>query len=249
MSIVCVTGIVMRCVDYRDHDRILSIFSREHGRIDAKARGCRRPKSPLLAAAQPFVYGEFELFLNKEKYTLNQCDVRETFFPLRTDLNRFGAGSCMLTLALDAVQVQEPNDALFVLLYHSLSFLAYSDADPMDLMLCFLVRYFHILGYGPCITSCAICQKDLRNYSQLKFLPMAGGAVCIKCGKDAKDISPLSLEAMRRMLLLENQDMHKVKLPESVRKELFMHLKSYCFFVREHIFRAIQAFEKLYVDS
>ena len=57
---VCVTGIVTRYVNYRESDRILSIFTIEQGRVDAKARGCRRPTSPLLPAAQPFVYGEFE---------------------------------------------------------------------------------------------------------------------------------------------------------------------------------------------
>jgi DNA repair protein RecO (recombination protein O) len=57
-----VDGIVTRYVNYRESDRILSIFTIDHGRIDAKARGCRKPQSPLVNVCQPFVFGQFEIF-------------------------------------------------------------------------------------------------------------------------------------------------------------------------------------------
>ena len=37
-------AIVLRHADYRDYDRMLTLFSPEYGRIDAIARGCRRPR-------------------------------------------------------------------------------------------------------------------------------------------------------------------------------------------------------------
>ena len=87
-----VTGIVTRYVDYKENDRILSIFTLERGRIDANARGCRRPKSPLLPAAQPFVYGEFELFVSKDRAAVNQVNIQEPFFPLR-EVGRYASES------------------------------------------------------------------------------------------------------------------------------------------------------------
>ena len=92
-----VTGIVTRYVDYKENDRILSIFTLERGRIDANARGCRRPKSPLLPAAQPFVYGEFELFVSKDRAAVNQVNIQEPFFPLREDAERFAAASSAMS--------------------------------------------------------------------------------------------------------------------------------------------------------
>ena len=161
MPVICATGIVTRYVNYRESDRILSIFTIEHGRIDAKARGCRRPASPLLPAAQPFVYGEFELFAGRDKYTVNQCAIAESFFPIREDIDRFAFGSAMLQLAHEAVQEREPNRPLFSLLYHALSFLAYGQQDPIDLFLCYLLRYLNAIGYCPSITACARCGRDL----------------------------------------------------------------------------------------
>ena len=46
-------GMVIRTVDYRDNDRILTLFTAEQGRVDAKARNCRKATSPLLACTQP----------------------------------------------------------------------------------------------------------------------------------------------------------------------------------------------------
>ena len=62
MADLTLRGMVIRTVDYRDNDRILTLFTAEQGRVDAKARNCRKATSPLLACAQPFVYGEDQLF-------------------------------------------------------------------------------------------------------------------------------------------------------------------------------------------
>ncbi len=65
-----VHGIVMRYANYRDNDRMLTIFTKESGRLDAKANGCRRPNSPLLPCSQPFVYGEFLVYYTKNRATI-----------------------------------------------------------------------------------------------------------------------------------------------------------------------------------
>ena len=56
-----VNAIVLRSVNYRDFDRILTLFSREEGKISAAARGAHRAKSPLAAASTQFTAGEFAL--------------------------------------------------------------------------------------------------------------------------------------------------------------------------------------------
>lgn len=221
MPVICATGIVTRYVNYRENDRILSIFTIDHGRIDAKARGCRRPASPLLPAAQPFVYGEFELFAGRDKYTVNQCAVEESFFPIREDIDRFAVGSAMLQLAHEAVQEREPNRPLFSLLYHALSFLAYAEPlDPIDLFLCYLLRYLNTIGYCPAVTSCARCGRDLRADTHVYASARAGGAICAACASGAQEISKTALEAMRRMLLLGDAELYRVRLNNGLRAEL-----------------------------
>lgn len=231
MAFLTVTGIVTRYVNYRDNDRILTLFTRELGRIDAKARGCRKQQSPLLACAQPFVFGEYQLFSSKDRYVIDQCDIRETFYPLREDIEKFTAANVMLSLSNLGVQERQPNLELFSLLYHCLSFLSYAECEPVDLALCFGVRYFETIGFRPAITACALCETDLRTHRELRFHAQAGGALCLDCARReniGEEVSRLTLEAMRRMLLLEDAELDRVRLPQAVRREVMEILESYC---------------------
>ena len=244
MPVICAEGIVTRYANYRESDRILSIFTIEHGRLDAKARGCRKPQSPLLNACQPFVFGQFEIYTGKEKATVNACDVRETFYPIREDYERFSIGSVILRLCHDAAPENEPNEALFSLLYHSLSFLAYGVSNPMDLFCCFLVRYLNTIGYRPSITACAQCGRDIRGDAIVRF-SSRGGAVCNACVQHGEPVSKTALEGMRRMLVMEDAQMDRVKLSERVRNEIFRALSAYTEQSLEFGAKAMQMLESL----
>jgi DNA repair protein RecO (recombination protein O) len=174
--------------------------------------------------------------------------VRETFYPLREDVDRFAVGSAMLALSQHAVQASEPNPELFSLLYHGLSFLCYGESAPIDIGLCFATRYVRTAGFCPVITSCAACGADLRAMRTLCFDSGAGGVLCDDCAKrslETRDVSCLTLEAMRRMLLLEDKDMDRVRLPDTVRRELLALLEQYCAHVFERESRPLTALRKL----
>lgn len=234
MATLKTTGIVLRYANYRESDRILTLFTQEHGLITASARGCRKQKSELLPAAEQFVYGDFVLFHNKDKYSLNSCDIRDTFYPLRGDMERLFAASYMLSITKEGAVAGEANPALLSLLLHSLSFCAYGDSNPLDLTLCFLIKALALLGYSPSITHCAKCSRDIRAESQIAFSPPGGGALCYSCASSySEGISPISLEALRRMLRIDAAEMARVQLPQVVRNELERNLGEYAEYVFE----------------
>ena len=101
MPVITTPGLVLRRADYSDYYRMVTIFSPEMGRLDAIARGCRRPKSPLVNAVEPFTSGEFQLFERRERFTLEQCQISEDYYALRTDYDRLCHGAYWLRL-LDA---------------------------------------------------------------------------------------------------------------------------------------------------
>ena len=214
------TGIVTKYVNYKDNDRILSVFTVDHGRIDLKAKGCRRPKSPLAPVAQPFVYAEFDIYSDKDKNTVNQATVLESFFPIREKIDAFTVASSCLQLAHEAVQIENVEKDLFQLLYYTLSYLAYSESNPKDLFIYFLANYLSIIGYKPALTKCARCGLSLIDEKRVFYSPEAGGAVCENCRYGGFETGKTELEAIRRILLLNCDDMQKVVLKNKMQSEI-----------------------------
>lgn len=235
-------GIVTRYADYKDYDRILTILTADMGMVSAKARGCRRPKSPLMGAAELFVYGEFVLYKSNDKYTLDSCEVKETFYPLREDISRFGAGAYMLSIVNEGATEGERADAMLSLLLYSLSYTAYTQNDPADMAICFAARCLNLMGYKPAITRCAVCGLDIRREASMPFSDKYGGVLCPSCARAIDEpcmrLSALSLEALRRMLLLSDEDIKKVALPIDVRRELKTAVNDYAEYVLEKKLKA-----------
>ena len=174
------------------------------------------------------MFGEFELFLGNDRATVNACDVRETFYPLREDVERFMAASVCTSLCNNVIEHESPDEGLFSLLYHILSFLAYSEADPKDLLIAFLLHYLDHAGYRPSLTRCSVCRRDVRSDAVLFFNAEAGGVVCAACPHGGKTVNKLALEAMRRILLLDHDALNKVVLTSALRSELLALLRSAC---------------------
>ena len=138
MATFSTPALVLRHADYSEYDRMVTLFTPEYGRIDAVARGCRKPKSPLLNACEPFVSGEFHLFRKGERFTIEQCQIQESFYDLRTDYDRLLHGVYWLKLLEASVMIDVPMPQLFLTTLRALAHLAYSDLPLEMLTMAFL---------------------------------------------------------------------------------------------------------------
>ena len=147
------------------------------GQAFRRCPGMPETKFPAFGCSELFTYGEYVLFEGKGKMTVDNCDVRERFYPLREDVGRFAAGAYMLSVADAITALGQPNEGLFGLLYYALSYAAYKEQNPTDLAICFLARCLALQGYAPRLTHCARCGQDLRHLNQLSFSPGPAGGV------------------------------------------------------------------------
>ena len=100
-------AIVLRSIDYKDNDKILTLFSPTLGKITAGIRGVKKPKARLSFAAQPFCFSEYVLAEKGGRYTLTSAYLHESFFALRTDILRFYAACAAAEISRVILQENE----------------------------------------------------------------------------------------------------------------------------------------------
>ena len=157
MGQITTNAIVLRRADYRENDRMLTLFSPTLGRIDALCRGCRRQKSPLMAASELFCSGEYVLYQARERTTVISCQIADSYYPLRADYERLSHGVYALELCGAAVQPAQENERLFLLLLRALAYLSYDTVAPRRVTAVFLMGMMSLLGFRPQVGRCAQC--------------------------------------------------------------------------------------------
>ena len=187
MAQITTNAIVVRRADYRENDRMITLFSPTLGRVDALCRGCRRQKSPLMAASELFCAGEYVLYQTSERATVVSCQVTDTYYALRSDYEKLSHGMYMLELCSAAIQPAQENERLFMLLLRSLAHLCYGDMRPRRVTAVFLMGLSSLLGFRPQVGRCAKCSTPIlqtRVGDDViigSFSPEHGGVLCPGC--------------------------------------------------------------------
>lgn len=174
---VTTQGLVLRVSDYNDHDALLTLLTREYGRLTVKARGLRRKNSPLTATCQLLAYGEFTLFENRGMYTVNEAHSVELFHGLRRDLVKLSLGTYFAQAAEVISQEDMPSGELMSLVLNCLYALSKLDAPEQKVKAVFELRCACLAGYFPDLTGCHICGNEQPD----RFDVSAGVMECSRC--------------------------------------------------------------------
>ena len=224
-------GIVIKKAETGENRARVTLFTSEHGILQFSCFGTHSLKSGSASALQLFTYGEFVLSERSGSYTLSSALRLESFESLSRDYEGLYLGSRLVSCAYELFHTGSYDlKNAFELLYTALSFTAYSELNPDDIYIFYLIKALDAAGICPCVTNCSVCGEELFKEKNILFSYRDGGATCSKCVSriaEAKPVSKLSLEALRRMLLMDTSDIKKVVLPESVRKELLTILEEY----------------------
>ena len=170
-----IQAIVLRVTDYNDRDALLTVLSRNHGKLTVKARGLRRKNSPLVAPCQLLAYGEFTLFEYRGMYTINEAHSIELFRDLRRDLTRLSLGTYFAQVAEVISQEDLPNPDLLSLVLNCLYALSKLGIPEPQVKAVFESRAACIAGYMPELFGCHVCGSQ-----DVAFLDLSGGALLCK---------------------------------------------------------------------
>ena len=196
------TAIVLRHVNYRDNDRIVTLLSPSRGRVDAVIRNCRKPKSHNLNAGELFALGDYMLVESGGRATVTSVRLIETFYPLRADYDRLTCGIYLLNLAEAAAEPEQEEQELFMLLLHTLSRLAFSSQEWKPLLAGFLLHFSACQGFRPRLRHCVHCGREAEGISPYFFDIQEGGLCCSRCaaGRKLYPLAPAQLRWMQEAM-------------------------------------------------
>ncbi len=207
-------AIVLKEIRYKDTSKILTIYTKEYGKISVMASGAYRAKSQLIATTQVFSYSEYHL--NKGKgggiLYLNQADLINSFYTIREKMERVTYGYYMLELVEKSLPEEQENKTIFLLLEKGLRVLSRLNENFLQFIIAYELKFVSFLGYKPNIERCVSCNNSKSD--NIKFSISQGGIICSNC----YNIDPFALylnkeiyETMHKLLYIPLERTDEIK--------------------------------------
>jgi DNA repair protein RecO (recombination protein O) len=226
-------AVVLRSMRFAEADRILHLYTREHGRVGAIAKGVRKTKSRFGARLEPLSHVELMLHRGSgELLTVTGVELVRPHQAARAHPYRLGVALVGAEAMLRLFAEPERNERAFEALAR---FLDVVDALPPresapahdPLALAFQLKLLWLAGFLPHLESCAECG---RAGPLVGFSAQAGGAVCATCANGSLPLAPSTFAAIDGLLRRPLADAGTVAIgPREARETLGVLTRSYEF--------------------
>jgi DNA repair protein RecO (recombination protein O) len=231
----------LKAMDYREADKILTLYSPDIGLISAIAKGVKRPKSKLAGACSLLHLSRVQLIKGKKLDTLSQYESLESFSELRKDILKLAFGMLFAEqVFLMGIEHDGESQDVFNLLKETLKHL--QDVPPeliLPIATKFQVTLLEIAGYQPQLVDCILCAEPIdfqRVY--YPFSPELGGILCRKCDHQSLlsppvNVSTSTLKVIQDPLTQDWETINGYKVQKFIHyylsKKLDRNIRSYDF--------------------
>jgi DNA repair protein RecO (recombination protein O) len=216
-----VEGVIIRHTNFGEADRLLTIFTRESGKIRSIAKGVRKTRSRKAGHVEPLTRTNLQLARGRDLFILTQAETIDGYSSLREDLILLGYASYIIELIDRSTNDDDENRSLYNLLTQTLARLNRGD-DPNLATRYFEIRLLDYVGFRPNLFSCAQCESEIKPEDQF-FSAKQGGVTCVKCGQrdpQSRPISMLALKYLRHFQRSSYRDASRANIPASVYGEI-----------------------------
>lgn len=203
--IIRTEAIVLRSIDYGETSEIVTLFTRQMGKLAVMAKGARRAGSRFGSSLQPTSYTQVVFYHkgSRSVQTLTESSHVRSFHGIMRDLESVSYGLRIVELVYALMQEQEENPMVFNLLLEVLERLSRTPAYTENLFHFFQLRFATVLGFAPDI------QKEA-----LEALPGHGGLLSLETGAvlpagstEGRTVRRASRTALRAFAILARADL------------------------------------------
>ena len=247
-DLIVVQGVVLSAMPVGEYDKRIVLLTRERGKISAFAKGARRPNSPFLAAANPFVFGAFTLYEGRSSYNLNQVSVTHHFVELALEQPGIYYGYYFLELADYFGQEGTDEKEAMNLLYVTIKALLNPKLDNRLVRCIFELRLMAVQGFSPSLFQCVCCGCPVEEGGELFFSQENHGVLdraCLSQVTDGRRISATALYTMKYMICAPLEKLYTFTVKEDVLRELERHIHTYVGRNTERRFKSLEILEMM----
>lgn len=195
------------------------LFTESIGKISIIAKGAKKAKSKILPSTLTFCFGEYVIFKGKSMYSLNECNIVDSFQGFLNDLDTLTYCSYLNELIDISMAEGDVNRELFKDLVSTFYFIKNKICDIELLVRAFEVKLLKATGYELNLEQCCICRKKI-NVSEYINLQYYGG-VCNDCEKNnGIKVSKVAYNVLNYLKKITIDKVHRINMSEEVKKEL-----------------------------
>ncbi len=219
-------GIIIRTTNYGETNKIVTLYTREWGKVGVMARGAKKPNSRLAAVTQLFTYGYFLVQKSSGLGGLQQGEIISSMRSIREDIFLTAYASYIVDLTDKSIDDRKPNPFLFELVYQTLN-LINEGYDAEIIVNIFEMKMLNTLGLYPVLNQCSICGHTEGHFS---FSIREGGLICHRClEKDPYHlkISPSAVKLLRLFYYLDLARLGNVSVKSETKVELKQVISAY----------------------
>ena len=223
MRLFKVKGIVIKEVQYKENDKIITIMTDKLGKISCMAKGAKKNSSPILSSSQFLVYSEFMLYKGTNFYHINSAEMIESFYNLRIDYDKLEKAFEVAKL-LNKLAYEEDEETLILSLFLNTLYVIGNKDKPFELVRnVFLLKLLCLLGYTPRLYKCSICNEKMfgdANTKSTKYYydRTTNSVVCENCynrvidnnKNDMRKYKEVSESVLYALLFVISSDMKKI---------------------------------------
>lgn len=186
MDTFTVEAVVLKTDDFGDANRVVTLFSKEFGKLEANAYGCRRSRSSLSGALQMFNHISATLTRGTKVDTIREADIIHFYDALTKDLERLAYASLLFEIVNRMTLPRQRELETFDLLIKSLPVLI--KRNPKVAALIGACQFMETSGVQLNFCRCVHCGVEIEGDAAISLLD--GGAVCTNCVDAAQDVRP-----------------------------------------------------------
>lgn len=188
-------AVVLRHSNYGEADRMLSLYTRDQGKLRAVAKGIRKIKSRKAGHLEPFSRITLQLARGHDLFIITQTETIEAYTNIRANLELTGYTAVVIELLDRLTFDAEENRAIYHLLTDTLTRLDQGE-DPFITVRYYEIHLLDLLGYKPELFVCSVCRNEIQPVDQY-FSAEQGGIVCPNCARSLQGARPASMQALK----------------------------------------------------